>query len=163
MIYWGILNDNTLNMVITQEQAKHLDLILSTLLNKEGTVYDVETINSKLIPDKSYDYCLSLFYILANFPQRLLWPKDNLSEEHFWATDYVKVFLHDGGFTSLYERAEAKQKIESEKERLNLEKLKYDVRNTKRIYKTYWLTFGVSIAGFLLALGKIIFDLLSKK
>lgn len=148
----------------TKEKVIDLDLILKTLIEKDThNNLSVDIINEKLFPEKSREYCMSLFFILADNYPRLLYPEDNLNEDVFWATEYVPVFLNDGGFTSIYEKAYKKQIIEDEKEKLNLEKLRYDVKNSKRIYKTYWWTFWISIAGLLLALGKIIFDIIIKQ
>ncbi len=55
-----------------------------------------------------------------------------------------------------------KEAQEQEKKYLEFEKLKYDVKNSKRIFETYWWTFRLAVAGFLLALGKIIFDFLKR-
>jgi len=149
---------------ITKEKASDLDLILKTLIEKKTQKTEsVETINEKLFPEKSREYCMSLFFILAENHPRLLYPEIDLNEDVFWATEYVPVFLHDGGFTLQYERTAKIQEINSEIERLNLEKLRYDVKNSKRIFKTYWWTFVISILGFLFALGKIIFDIITKK
>lgn len=150
-------------MKINREQAKHLDLILELLVDKTVNVNSVEEIKENLLKDKSYEYCLSLFYILSDHHPRLLYPISGLSEDTFWASEYVPAFLHDGGFSAIYDSAAAKLEIEEEKERLNIEKLRYDVKNSKRIYKTYWWTFAISIVGFLLALSKIILDLVNKK
>jgi len=38
------------------------------------------------------------------------------------------------------------------KEILELRKLELDVKNAERIYKTYWLTFGIAIGAFLIAI-----------
>ena len=149
---------------ITKEQSIHLDLILKTLVEKKKrNAESIDTINQELLPEKSRDYCLSLFYILAEYYPKLLYPKTDLNENCFWATEYVPAFIHNGGFTSIFEKAYKEQEIEREKEELNLEKLKYDVKNSKRIYRTYWWTFGISISGLVLALGKIIFDIITKK
>lgn len=52
---------------------------------------------------------------------------------------------------------EQKRKIEEE---LRLEALRYSVKNAKRIFKTYWGTVILSVLSFLLATGKIIYDIL---
>ncbi|HYJ64519.1 MAG TPA: hypothetical protein VEV62_12300 [Parafilimonas sp.] len=48
---------------------------------------------------------------------------------------------------------------EMEKERLGFEKLKIDTKNAKRIFKTYWWTFGFAVAGFLISLVLLILKL----
>jgi len=149
---------------MTKEQSIHLDLILKTLIEKKKrNAESIGTINQELFPEKPKEYCLSLFYILAEYYPKLLYPKNDLNEDCFWATEYVPAFIHDGGFTSIFEKAYQEQEIEREKGKLNLEKLRYDVKNARRIYKTYWWTFVISILGLALALGKIIFDIVTKK
>ena len=106
---------------ISKEQATHLDLILQALNNsKRGEIQNLNDINAILLPYKSREYCLSLFYKLANFNPKLLYPENDLDENCFWATDYVSAFLHDGGFTALYDEAAKKQELISENERLAL-------------------------------------------
>ena len=111
---------------ISREQAIHLDKILQALLENEIDFQNVNKINENLIKDKSYEYCLSLFYILSEHYPRLLYPID-LSPDIFWATDYVAAFLHDGGFTNLYDSEAAKQEAENERQKLNDEKLAAEV------------------------------------
>jgi len=96
---------------------------------------------------------------MAQHSPELIWSGDDLSESAFWATQYVPAFLHDGGYTKLYRIMVMEQQRKLEKEKLDFEKLKYDVKSSKRIYKSYWWTFFISILGFILALGKIIYDI----
>lgn len=63
-----------------------------------------------------------------------------------------------GGHFKFMQYLKDKKTLETERQRLNDEKLKYDVKNARRIFKTYWWTFAISLSAFLLALGKIIFD-----
>lgn len=53
-----------------------------------------------------------------------------------------------------------KKRIESEAKKssdeLNKEKLTYDVKNAKRVYESYWYTFGFALAGFILSLALFI-------
>lgn len=46
----------------------------------------------------------------------------------------------------------AYQRKQDELKGLAEEKLKYEVRNVKRIYRTYWVTFWMALLGFLLSL-----------
>jgi len=46
-----------------------------------------------------------------------------------------------------------------ERERLGDEKLRYDVKNAKRIFNTYWWTFGFSVAALLLSIFNLIYNL----
>lgn len=142
-------------MEINEQQSRKLDNILSHL-EKSGKPSDLKTIKSELFPEDSFESCLSLFYILTEYYPRLLYPKTDINEDLFWTTEYVKGFLHKGGFTQLYNKEHEKAIRQDEKETLELEKLKYDVKNAKRIYKTYWWTFAFA----LIALGASIFNLI---
>jgi hypothetical protein len=39
----------------------------------------------------------------------------------------------------------------SKKESLEIKKLEFDVKNSERIYKTYWWTFGIAVGAFLIS------------
>lgn len=45
------------------------------------------------------------------------------------------------------------------KEQLELEKLKYDIKNAKRIYKTYWWTFIFAIIALIISLYNLLKDI----
>jgi hypothetical protein len=52
-------------------------------------------------------------------------------------------------FRKMNERREQEQKAIDEQSKL---KLVYDLKNAERIYKSYWWTFGIAIAGLLISL-----------
>ncbi len=84
------------------------------------------------------------------------------SGDWFFLTDLGRKVKKAGGHFEYLKKLEEKTIADTERQNLNDEKLKYDVKNSKRIFKTYWWTFGISILAFLLALGKIIYDVVSK-
>jgi len=143
-------------MEISMKQSRQLDKILSELLG-ETKVHSVQDIN-KLFPQENLDYCTNLFYILNNYYPKLLYPKSGPTEELFWATGYVKAFLSEGGFSSLFDKENAKQEKIRASEELNQEKLKYETRNAKRIYKTYWWTFFFALIALLVSLYNFLKD-----
>lgn len=51
---------------------------------------------------------------------------------------------------------------EKEIAQLTHQKLKFDTANSKRIYGTYWITFALSVAGFVISIILLIFKLLGK-
>jgi predicted methyltransferase len=59
-----------------------------------------------------------------------------------------------------FEEIENKEKIEFERQKLTDEKLKYDVKNSQRIFKTYWWTFTFSIIALIISLTLAILKLL---
>jgi hypothetical protein len=54
--------------------------------------------------------------------------------------------------------AEYEEKIKKDQEKkktydeLSLEKLSIDLKNAKRVYQTYWWTFGIAVAGFIISI-----------
>jgi hypothetical protein len=83
----------------------------------------------------------------------------NNSTDYYKLTDLGRQVKNAGGHFAYLKRLEEKAIADKERQTLNDEKLRYDVKNAKRIFKTYWWTFCISILGFLLALGKIIYDI----
>lgn len=67
-------------------------------------------------------------------------------------TEIGRKVKSSGGHFSYLKNIEDKVIAETERQKLNDEKLKYDVKNAKRIFKTYWWTFGIAIAGFAISL-----------
>ncbi|MBZ5857764.1 hypothetical protein [Flavihumibacter profundi] len=60
--------------------------------------------------------------------------------------------LQMGGYNELLKRDEERKNNVKVKQELELEKLRYDVKNSKRIYKTYWWTFAFSITALVISL-----------
>lgn len=54
---------------------------------------------------------------------------------------------------------ELKKKRESEVSDLNYKKLKYDAKISERVYNTYWWTFSLAVAAFLISLFLLILKL----
>lgn len=53
-----------------------------------------------------------------------------------------------GGHFKYLENLKTKSNIEVIRQNLNDRKLEYDVKNAKRVFKTYWCTFFISILRF---------------
>ena len=75
-------------------------------------------------------------------------------------TDKGREAKKAGGHFLYLKKIEELENLKIERQRLNDEKLKFDVKNSKRIFKTYWWTFAISILAFLLAVCKIIYDVI---
>ena len=109
------------------QEANDLDLILQTSIDTPDIVYSVEEVQKLLFSDKDYNYCLNLYYILSNSYPGLLLPESGTKPEYFWANDYAKAFLHQGGFTRKYndefDRVTKQEIIDS----LSLDKLAAEV------------------------------------
>jgi|ERR1035437_2488747 hypothetical protein len=69
-----------------------------------------------------------------------------------------KVYLSEDA-SKLFMNEKAKKEKQFEKDRLANDKLKVDLKNAKRISKTYWLTFGIAVAAFLISLVLLIIKL----
>ena len=68
-------------------------------------------------------------------------------------------FINNGGYAGLCERFRLEQELNANKEteekeiaQLNKDKIKIDIKNAKRIYKTYWLTFAIALGGLVLSI-----------
>jgi hypothetical protein len=139
-------------MEIDEKQSRQLDEVLRKLLSNHVHATSIENINKELFPNETFESCLSLFYILKEYYPPLLYPESELSDDCFWAREYVTVFLNEGGFSRIYDIKSQEIKRKKEKELLELEKLKYDTKNASRIYKTYWWTFGFALIALLVSL-----------
>lgn len=142
-------------MEINEKQSNQLDEILKHLVDT-GKPSDLKTINTELFPNDSYESCLSLFYILKEYYPSLLYPKTDIDEELFWATEYVKAFLNEGGFSKIFKIEYEEISRLNERDNLDLEKLKYEVKNAKRIYNTYWWTFTFALIALAVSLFNLI-------
>ncbi|SFB06645.1 hypothetical protein [Algoriphagus aquimarinus] len=136
-------------MKLNKEVAEDLDLVIKDLLSNKSKVASVEDMKNHLFPDKPDAYLTSLFHHLNDHRPRLLFPEKNPTPDMFWKNDYLPAFYFQGGFTEVFKDQEKEKMILEEKRKLELEKLKYDVNNSKRIYKTYWWTFGFALTGFI--------------
>ena len=57
-----------------------------------------------------------------------------------------------GGHFAYQKTIDEKFIADKERQKLNDEKLKYDVKNSKRIFKTYWWTFTFAVIGLAISL-----------
>ena len=112
---------------MTKEQSRELDLLLQTILDKKVNVRSLDEIHQNVFPDKTFEYCSSLFHIADNFHQQLLDSIKTSIGYIFTPTHYVVAFLHDGGFTKYFDTEFAKQEAEIARQKLNDEKLSGEV------------------------------------
>jgi hypothetical protein len=71
------------------------------------------------------------------------------------------ILVKKGGGHLLYlKKLEDRATAEHERQRLNDEKLKYDLKNSKRIFKTYWWTFWFSVISIIYVLVQLILKLI---
>jgi hypothetical protein len=60
--------------------------------------------------------------------------------------------VKNGGYGRYLEKRANQTDRQNEIDDLTYKKLRYDTTNSERIFKTYWLTFGLSIAAFVISL-----------
>lgn len=60
--------------------------------------------------------------------------------------------VKDGGYEKYLEKRSTQTDRQNEIDDLTYKKLKYDTANSERIYTTYWWTFRISIAAFVISL-----------
>jgi hypothetical protein len=66
-----------------------------------------------------------------------------------------------GGHFSYLQKITDKEDADKERQHLTDEKLKYDVRNSKRIFKTYWCTFTFALISFIYVLIQIVLKIMN--
>mgnify|MGYP003990548607 FL=1 len=142
---------------MTKEESRDLDKFLLYSLAREGIILSCDDMYNDPFSHKDIDYCVSLYYKIDQYDSGLFFPISGSSDEEFWASPQARGLLAQGGFTKIFDEKYAEVAQQNEIKELELEKLKYEIKNAKRIFKTYWLTFGIAIAGFLLAIASFIF------
>lgn len=71
-----------------------------------------------------------------------------------------EAFIKNGGYAALKLSQQNQRERDKLINQLSQEKLEYDVKNAKRIYKTYWWTFGFAIAALGISLINLLYQLL---
>lgn len=112
--------------IMNKKQSEQLDEIIKAALIDFQKMRTVDDINNYLFNNETYDYCLSLYYKLYNYYPEII--KRNSSPDLIMLVeDYAKAFIHDGGFTKLYNEAASRQELEDARQKLNDEKLSAEV------------------------------------
>lgn len=143
---------------LSVEEGKDMDAILSFILSyghsqASPKAFDADYFYHKVLKEKGEHYTIDIVYkMLAYEPKVLITDQKKGHRTTVWISPIANDFLKNGGFTRIGEAYSVKQKNKEQIESLSLEKLRYDVKNTKRIFKTYWWTFGISILALLLSL-----------
>ncbi|MGI8950187.1 MAG: hypothetical protein ACR2FN_01250 [Chitinophagaceae bacterium] len=160
-------------MNIYDYRAEDLDKLIKYALSaRKSSVIDyiipMKLLSEKVLENATPEEINLMLSTISNYNPTLLTQSgalNNINTLHRWLPGpFLNEFYNiRGGFKKLFSD-DFVEKQKKEKERmLNLEKLQYDIKNSKSIYNTYWWTFGISIAGFLLALSKILYDAYTKK
>ena len=142
-----------------------MDAVINLLIQVEsrhgkGHGADLAYISSKLHNDKGRIYTIDLIRKMLEFKPRILVSTGLEIQSVYDITPFAKTFLWHGGFAKVAQEIQVQKQLEAEKEKLGLEKLRYEVKNTKRIYKTYWFTFLAAIIGLVISLVLFLLKLL---
>ena len=81
---------------------------------------------------------------------------------HFALTDKGRDAKKVGGHFAYIQQLSDKAAKEAERQKLNDEKLNFDVKNSKRIFKTYWWTFAFALVSFVYVLIQILLKIFEK-
>ena len=68
--------------------------------------------------------------------------------------------IRDGGYEKYLEKRTSQTDRQNEIDDLTYKKLRYDTANSKRIFTTYWWTFGISIAAFVISMVLLVLKLI---
>lgn len=81
---------------------------------------------------------------------------------HFQLTDKGREAKKEGGHFAYLKQLSDKAAIEKERQMLSDEKLKLEIQNSRRIFKTYWWTFAFALVSFLYVLLQLALKVFSK-
>lgn len=159
------------------QYASDLDIALNKILEKalqevssgreknfENVTMDIEYIRYKCFPDKGYSYTRDLCADLCDFKPRITMRVMDYDDgfRGIAPVNYLKDFLMSGGFSKIALKNTEDQNFQKQKELLNMEKLNYDLKNAKRVYKTYKYTFTMAIIGACISIILLILKLMGK-
>ena len=85
--------------------------------------------------------------------------KDRITLKPTYEVSFTQLaydIYENGGWLKYMKRLHVEKQLEDLKKKLEIEKLKFDVKNSKRIYNTYWWTFIFSIISLIYVVLKII-------
>lgn len=91
-------------------------------------------------------------YIKHFMIEQLKYVVEKTQGQLFELTDKGREAKKAGGHYAYLKKLEKEEASKRERQALNDEKLKYEVKNTKRIFKTYWITFWFAIIALIISL-----------
>jgi hypothetical protein len=141
---------------ITIDEGRDMDFVLNKIANLQEThhsnVIEINYIYHKFLKEKGEYYVTDLIYkILNHEPKVLITDKKSGIKTNVWSTPLLSNFLSTGGFTKISNEQAIIAQNKRELEKLNLEKARFDLKNARRIYKTYWWTFSFSIIALIIS------------
>lgn len=140
------------------EEATDLNKILQFLIDNRTNSPDACSIHEKLLPSKPFEYVHNLCFIIQGHQPELVkarvyTPRPGHPADCFYISNsYTAPFLHSGGFVSIFEQIDYANRIEEEKQRLSMEKLRFETKMVKWKYRTYWIVAIAGIIGFFLSI-----------
>jgi len=134
---------------------KYIDLVLKALSEKYPNHLNLKEYFQTLFPSNEeiqHNIRREVIDILRN---------ENLAEENQSNPGHFKITnkgrdVAKNGFNLYLNNLEEVTNKQKHTEALTYEKLKYDVKNAKRIYRTYWFTFWFAVVGLLISLSLLI-------
>lgn len=143
---------------ITKEEATHLDLILRYFIEKSIDRCNLNTIKKDILPNYPIEYCKSLVDILENQNSKLIKDKEYIDHDDFviFVTDNISSFLEKGGFSNQFNIEVVNQSIAQERNTLELEKLRNEVKTSNFNLKTNPWTFIFAFISFVFIIIQII-------
>ncbi len=116
--------------------------LISKIESKDHNANIIISLNSKIdnLQTKTFNY--------ANRPQP--------SQYSISLTEKGRLVKSQGGHLEYTRKIADKVSLEKERQELTDEKLRLDVRNSRRIYKTYWVTFTFALISFVYIVIQII-------
>lgn len=142
---------------VTQEEAEDMDNILAMIVKiNQSHFYKSIQVNYliKTYLDKTRElYYIDIIYRILDYKPEILFTEEkNGLKTVIFPSSLLDNFLSDGGFSRIAVQQIKDGAHKKELEKLNLEKARLDIRNSKRIYRTYWWTFSFSVISLIVSI-----------
>jgi len=135
-------------MEMTIEMAKDADIILNTVIEKGPA--DFHWYDRTIFNQHPKHYTNTLFILMNSIEEEVVG-----KSEHGYSikeTYKTRTFIRDGGFTNVVHKRIQIQKEKDKEEKMTREKLYHDLKISKWMRKTYWLTFILSLLAILISI-----------
>ena len=136
-----------------EEGIIFLDRLLPLYTDMEFSSASDVNLSTWTEQDRTYVYQSDLYLRKLLLSFRYAIEKDNGNLE---LTDIGRNAKKAGGHFAYLKQLSEKAAAESERLKLNDEKLRLDLKNSKRIFKSYWWTFAFALVSFIYVLIQIV-------
>jgi hypothetical protein len=138
-------------MLYTKEDAARFDLILALACEEKGGYVGIDQVRS-VIEHLSKDEYDVLIEKLGFANRDLNTPVIRINDIYVMSIGTTSLFLKKGGFLAHLTNAESETERKINRETLELKNLDLNVKNSTRVFKTYWWTFGMAVVALLISL-----------